>query len=73
MTFDEHMYVKDLLLDVRDALDDRCRHDEGIRLLVQKLEDCLAVLHRPHVRHALTADVPVQQACRATTPLEVTP
>jgi len=56
MTFDEHMCMKGCLMDVRDELQDLCRRDPNVSLYIEKLNYCLAVLQRPHVKHALTQE-----------------
>ena len=43
-------------MDVRDELQDLCRRDPNVSLYIEKLNYCLAVLQRPHVKHALTQE-----------------
>ena len=53
MTIDEHMYVKNAIQDVRDALQARRHHEAQLPALVATLDACLAVLRRPSVLRAL--------------------
>jgi hypothetical protein len=53
MTFDEHMCMKGLLLDVREVFQERGRPGPRLAEIITKLDYCLAMLRRPHVLRTL--------------------
>jgi len=55
MTIDEHMAMKDLLMNVRDELADLARRDENVWGYVEDVEICLTILRSLAARGALTS------------------
>jgi hypothetical protein len=53
MTFYDHMMLKYIMMNVRDDLQDRFRHDAIMQDWVRQLNECLAVLNRRSLREAL--------------------